>query len=414
MHFFSIFLQPFDISFKLLRESTSYFGYNPRECFASGREAILRRKINVLETNIKKYVDKETHSIMQLVTSSLSGDIDISHRIFQIYPPDRERIFSECRFEPVSSWALDVLLKEFHTYRADALAEFYRQISGMTGAEAFKGFVFERLALRYLDTINDESKLSIRPLTSSNQMTWTYRGPIGRFTFQESTVSDKITEAVQNKGPVHLVPLAPNFPSIDSIVYDPKEVLTCIQATISRKHPIAVSGLQRIQGWLKLGSELAHLRPSDDRRWRFIFIVPSDMASTFKLQQFAGDSDRGEWAGKVDQYVLGFDVSRVFSAIGTGLDQAKKSKQSSENPKGKSKETVAEHDDTSDTSDKKDVETMTDTSALPLPSTPQAASALQYPEPSKPEKRRVPETSLQAEPTGSKAGRRKNRGRRRL
>ena len=42
--------------------------------------------------------------------------------------------------------------------------------------------------------------------------------------------------------------------------------------------------------------------------WRFVFIVPPNMASAFKLQGLKGDTKKGAWAGKVNKYVLGLDV----------------------------------------------------------------------------------------------------------
>ena len=79
-------------------------------------------------------------------------------------------------------------------------------------------------------------------------MMWTYCGCTPCFTFlQDADFIDEITKAVQNGQPLHLVPLVRNFPAVDSIVYDPNEALTCIQTTVSRNHPIVVSGLQRIQ-----------------------------------------------------------------------------------------------------------------------------------------------------------------------
>jgi len=126
--------------------------------------------------------------------------------------------------------------------------------------------------------------------------------------FQETTVIDKIKDAVEAGEPLHLVPLAPNFPAVDSIVYYPNEVLTCIQITIRSEHPIAVSGLRHIQRRLKGGTWSAGLRPKRKRPWRFVFIVPPEMASTFTWQKLNGDTKLGAWAGKVEQYVLGLEV----------------------------------------------------------------------------------------------------------
>lgn len=103
-----------------------------------------------------------------------------------------------------------------------------------------------------LDRIEGERSFPIRRLKNLDE-TWAYRGPIRRVDFGESNVISKITEAVERKEPLHLVPLAPHFPAVDSIIYDPndaKAVLTYIRVTITERHPIAVKNFQRIQSWL--------------------------------------------------------------------------------------------------------------------------------------------------------------------
>jgi hypothetical protein len=147
-------------------------------------------------------------------------------------------------------------------------------------------------------------------LSESDQMTWTYRGPIRR-----CTVFDEFAKAVQDRKPLHFVPLSRNFPAADSILYDPDDpnaALTCIQITLNKDHAIVISGLQLIQSWFRLGTLLEDLRPKKTRPWRLLFVVPSDMESTFKLQKFEGDSAHDEWAGKVDQYVLGLKDQTLF------------------------------------------------------------------------------------------------------
>jgi hypothetical protein len=146
-------------------------------------------------------------------------------------------------------------------------------------------------------------------------MMWTYRGP-NTHTFKEWTsFIDEITKAVGKGSPVHLVPSARNFAAVDSILYDPndpKAVLTCIQITMKESHPINAKGLKCIQGSLKPGGALAGLRPTQAKWWRFIFVVPLQMASTYKSQNLDGDTGRGEWAGKVHQYVLGLEEKTIF------------------------------------------------------------------------------------------------------
>jgi hypothetical protein len=60
------------------------------------------------------------------------------------------------------------------------------------------------------------------------------------------------------------------------------------------------------------GGALAGLRPTQAKWWHFIFVVPPKMASTYKSQNLDGDTGRGEWAGKVHQYVLGLKEGTIF------------------------------------------------------------------------------------------------------
>jgi len=126
-------------------------------------------------------------------------------------------------------WALDLLLEEYKTLHADEIASFYRRISGMSDAASLWGQVFGWQVLNYLDGINAEHKFLIRGLTASEKMTWSYRGPIRRFNFlQDVDFNDRIRKAIKNKNSLHLVPSDLNFPVVDSILYGPNEVLTCI------------------------------------------------------------------------------------------------------------------------------------------------------------------------------------------
>jgi len=308
IHFFRIFFHPFDISFELLVKSTSYFGYNPRLCFSSAVSAQeLKRNKEAVLSRIRT-VAHEGGNTSQLLNSSRKGDSDVSRSIFGISPRNKLRLLAQCNFVPVSRWALDHLLKAYENRQADAVASFYHFIAGMSDTASLRVHVYERQALSYLGGIIAEHNFRIRRLASTEQMTWTYRGPIPRFNFlQELDFIARITKAVRNKRPLLLVPSAPNFPAVHSILYDPNEPLTCIQITICKEHHILVSGLRRIQTWLKRNTPLADLRASEERPWRFIFIVPSDEAS-FELQHLKGDTAKGEWAGKVHQHVLRLDV----------------------------------------------------------------------------------------------------------
>ncbi len=241
---------------------------------------------------------------------------DLSHIILQLAPSDESRRLETCDYEPVSRWVVDTLLEAYETREAGAIAEFYRNLSRKSWAATFRDCLFERQVLTYLKT---NRNLPIRGLANPKTTTWTYRGHNGLFTFlDDQTAVDGIKNAVETKTSLHLVPSIPNFPAVDSIVYDPNEVLTCIQITIDgNDHPIALSGLERIQTWLKPSTLAANLHPNKRRRWRFIFIVPSEMAPDFTLQALDGKDKAqvDEWAGQVDQYVLGLKEETIFRGI---------------------------------------------------------------------------------------------------
>jgi hypothetical protein len=205
----------------------------------------------------------------------------------------------------------DYLLEVCETDEADAAAIFYRVLKDDPWAASFRGHLFERHVLNYLDGIGANQDLPIRGLARSDRKTWTYHGPIGRVTFREPAepaVIKAIERAFQAKMSLRLVPSATSSTAVDSIVYQAGEALTCIQTTISSTHPIKVDNLRNIQGWLDTETPTKILRPTKKKPWRFLFIVPQENEPHFKSQISEGDTDRGEWAGKVNQYVLGWEV----------------------------------------------------------------------------------------------------------
>ncbi len=195
---------------------------------------------------------------MKLLHEKTSGNSNVSHMIFQIFPTNfnAKRLLSECHFEPVSRWTLDILLKEYEAYRANEIADFYFNVSAMRGAASLRGHMFKGQVLNHFSDMSIEHSFPIRGLIRSNRTTWIYRGPIRRITFRESTIIDSIKDTVRNRQPLHLVPFVPNFPAVDSILYDPNDpdaVLTCIQNTINVDHDIVVLGSS---GYPKLAQSL--------------------------------------------------------------------------------------------------------------------------------------------------------------
>ena len=237
----------------------------------------------------------------------------VSHTIFELSSTSEGRRLGDCQIGAASPWTLDLLLQAWETAQADAAADFYHSVVGMPQAGSLRGRMFERQVLKCLDAIDSQHTFSIRALSISTTERWIYPGPTQRFTFQSSTFTGALSAAIKQGKSLHLVPADPNFHAVDSILYDPSDVLTCIRTTVSDKHPVDVSGLQKIQRWLKKNTPGESLRPSrQGKHWRFIFVVPSAMESTFGLQPFKGDTATQEWAGKVDQYVLGLEENTLF------------------------------------------------------------------------------------------------------
>jgi hypothetical protein len=269
-----------------------------------------------LETKIKDAPNNEVN-IMQLLTRSRTGGSTISHRIFQIFPANEDRLLASCRFEIVSRWALNLLLHKYEVHTMTVAADFYLGISTMPEAASLRGHIFERQVLNYLSDIGGRHEFPLRRLSDSIGITWVYSGRVRRFMFHESTIRSEITKAVENKEQLLMIPLARNFPAVDAILYDPKDessLLTCIQITRNKDHDIFVPGLRCIQSWLKRKTVLEPLRPSTKTPWRFVFVVPFGMMDTFKSQDLVANKTNnvGDWPKKVHQYVLGLKDESIF------------------------------------------------------------------------------------------------------
>jgi len=147
-----IFIHPRDMTYTRLKESTSYFGFNPRWCFKGSRS-------NTAMTHFKLKVEKNIPSIPPMVnilpilheTYTTSGP---SHSIFELSPADDMRLLDGARVGAMSMWALDLLLNQYETRQSDAAAKFYHSIAGMRSAVSLRGRVMERQVLKYSDSLS--------------------------------------------------------------------------------------------------------------------------------------------------------------------------------------------------------------------------------------------------------------------
>ena len=308
---YRMFLAVSDFPYSRLRESTMYFGFNPRTCFdASSDPRYLVYCLGVIEKKIKETAEKTSlHNLWNQTCSTKS----ISHAVFQISPTDLndDRLITQVITAAISPWALTTILKIYEDFQAGASFEFYQTIKGLPNTGTIRGQMFQVHVLKHLSALKGGEQFTIRRLTDSVTFQWTY--PVTSSSFSHSsTFPQLLQDAVNLEKSVHLVPQEPNFPAVDSILYTHRDVLTGIQVTVTDEHPVAVVGLQRIQRWFKRGSGLTNFRPlASGQHWRLIFVVPEEKATNFKIQKFEGNGSKG-WLKKVDQCVLGIKEDTLW------------------------------------------------------------------------------------------------------
>ena len=119
IHFFRVFLHACDVTFKLLRESTLYFGHNPRQCFdASYPQARLEAKKGDVVQAITRLAREPSEILWVLYKHHASAD-EISDTIFHFIPTNEFRQFEISECVPVSPWVFDSLLNACEKKEAD-------------------------------------------------------------------------------------------------------------------------------------------------------------------------------------------------------------------------------------------------------------------------------------------------------
>jgi len=137
-------------------------------------------------------------NMLQLLYAARTGDSAVSHSIFQIFPKDKLRLLSGCRFKVVSDWAFHLFMEEHKRYETHKANDFYHQISGMPKAVSLWGYVFEQKVLHHIDTCG--CNFEIHGLASPRKITWQCPGPIQRYNFLHGPdFIRKITQAIISK-----------------------------------------------------------------------------------------------------------------------------------------------------------------------------------------------------------------------
>ncbi|KAF8622926.1 hypothetical protein AX15_006639 [Amanita polypyramis BW_CC] len=241
------------------------------------------------------------------------GDKIVPHRAFVVYPTDKGRLWDGGLVKAISEGAMNSIIKTLDKRSADAAFDLYRSTRASSLAPTFRGNLWERKVHGYL--ARGARSFIIRSLDGE---------PEGRLDLLEGLehsvfgppqeLSGKIADHVEARKSVYLQPISENFASLDSIIYQPNELLICLQITNASSHPIKTKGLKALQSLLSPNNEfLCPLRPTFKKPWIIVFVVPTPMEKSFLRQSITGDAS-AIWSKKTVQYVLGLDEHAVFHA----------------------------------------------------------------------------------------------------
>jgi hypothetical protein len=227
---------------------------------------------------------------------------------------DPKRLFINATFCAASTWVLDKLLSAYEARMNDAAWEFYNTVEGSRDAATLQGKIWERQVHNFVSSRTNPLTLTAISLEGQPATPLTLDVPVGlcRRSFNFQSFLGILEDAIQKRTPSYLVPLVPNFATIDSLFYKPDEPFRAIQITKAPRHPVDVTGFKRIQQWMKPKSLASPLRPSAAKPWHFVFVVPSG-ADIFSKQSLTGTgTDVGVWGKKIQQFVVELPKEEVL------------------------------------------------------------------------------------------------------
>jgi hypothetical protein len=241
------------------------------------------------------------------------GDLAIPHRAFVISPRDDGRELLNCLVEPISTWALRVVMSTLDSRGAEAAYEFYLRIEGSPPAANLKGRVWEEKVHQYFRSDNTLS-FTIRSLEDDGPSTikWEPFKNMLMYNFgPKRRLLDHLRDCIRANRAGYFQPTSKNFASFDAIIYQPGKALVNAQTTENYDHGINPKGAKKVQSLLSpFDKELKGLRPVKKNPWLILFVVPTPMQNSFKKQKFR--TEDAIWKKKTRQYVLGLDKYAVF------------------------------------------------------------------------------------------------------
>ncbi|KAL6302320.1 hypothetical protein BKA93DRAFT_406727 [Sparassis latifolia] len=196
----------------------------------------------------------------------------------------------------------DMIHQHAQRLLGSSMRQIYNNLLSDRISRGTAGSIFEDTAYHVLSAVGTQS-YAVRSLpsghNSSSQMQWDLS------ITSQAVIFEKICQISGNLVPrTYYRPLNSNIPSINSFTFvDGTPIL--FRFTTSLDHSIEVQGLQSV----------ANILPTKSRyrkKWKLVFVVPTDIEPEFKYQLYEPSSYRETWEKRVDQYVMGLSAEQLF------------------------------------------------------------------------------------------------------
>lgn len=341
-HLASAFLYPYDVREDRLERAVLMFGKSPRVCFAA---ACGPQSMKLASENLANGT-RRIHNITEALNSIKNGDA-LPLTVFEVYPKDDTRSWNGCLVRPVSHHGLHRLLRAQMIQRELSSYTLYHDLKLSSDAAEVLGRMWARAVHVYMQNLTAKTVYTLkalgdgyssRKLVLEPDMTASCCGPDADF-------QTALTDSINFSKPCYLFPLSKTFTTVDSVAASEGQLLL-FQMTAST-HPVKVAGLQHVQTWMKRGTLLERFRPSSDRPWAVIFIIPRRLEGFFRSPKVTSATRREEgepdinssipskrrrtgdvrfelnepedhlakfWDKKIQQYLLVLDEHLVFPA----------------------------------------------------------------------------------------------------
>ena len=306
---YRIFLHPKDVTYARLNATRRLLGNNPRYGFhASSSPSRFKKQVALINEQITA-VPASTN-ILSLIFDVRRGG-EFSQRVFEMYSLDDHRFLANCPIRHVSDWSFKKLLEKYEEREVGVSRELFNLIQREPPIASINEAIWERQCNLFFRSLRSPRSFMLRALDDSSQsLTWDYPGDTLYRTFKSGSFPTMLQALIEGRISGYLEPVSTAFPTLDSLVYQPG-LLIFLKMTVGTEHDGSSAGFERIQRWLKLKGPLAHLHASESRPWKFVFVVPEEMALSFKQQSFGK-----AWNSKVKQYVLGLSQKDVWELRG--------------------------------------------------------------------------------------------------